>query len=119
MALTAKSGTVTLEPDNGVDLMTISEQVFKDYVLKKLQAAQTLPIFTKVIPEIKDENQAVDYLWKNVLLLQAVKENQDQANARPLMPQTGSAKGWDTALQAGQVNIVPDWLVLSGVVLRD
>jgi hypothetical protein len=119
LALTAKSGTVKLESDSGVDLMTISEQVFKDYVLEKLKAAQTLPIFTKVIPEIKDENQAVDYLWKNVLLLQSIKGKQDQANARPLMPQTGSAKGWDAALQAGQVNIVPDWLVLSGVVIRD
>lgn len=122
LALTAKSDTVYLEPEESgmIDMMEIDEQSFKDYAKNKLQSAGTLPIFQQYGYQTEDD--VVDFLWENVQNLKALKSKQQQANIRDVMPQTGKpekVKGWEKDLQAGALNIVPDWLVLSGIVIHD
>lgn len=122
IALTAKSDTVYLEPEEpgAIDMMEIDEDSFKDYAKNKLQAAGTLPIFQEYGHQ--NEDDVVNFLWKNVLALKSLKSKQTQKNMRNFMPQTGKPEkvvGWEKDLQAGSLNIVPDWLVLSGLVIRD
>ena len=122
IALTAKSDTVYLEPEEPgmIDMMEIDENSFKDYAKNKLQSAGTLPIFQKYGHQ--NEDDVVNFLWQNVQALKSLKSKQKQTNIRGVMPQTGkpaSVGGWEKDLQAGSLNIVPDWLVLSGVVIRD
>lgn len=122
LALTAKSNTVYLEPEESgmIDMMEIDEKSFKDYAKNKLQSAGTLPIFQQYGHQTEDD--VVNFLWQNVQALKSLKSKQQQANIRDVMPQTGKpaqVSGWEKDLQAGALNIVPDWLVLSGVVIRD
>jgi len=62
---------------------------------------------------------AHNYIWKNVQAMNESSTPVAPASLRKFMPQTDDAKGWDSALKAGEVNWKQECLVLSGLIIRD
>jgi hypothetical protein len=77
----------------GKNLLKISEADLKAYVVKTI-TQEVLDVFTQSNASIKTKEDAANYIWKNVNMMQKNNQPIPGAPARGFMPQTDMAVNW-------------------------
>lgn len=113
MSVAATTGNVKIERASGGNMLTMSREQIKQYVLKTCSQASA-----QAFQENQNNQRWLQYRQKHQDLMEAIAEfitdncmtlqqnNQPVVNAPPrdFMPQTGDALGWATKLGQGKIN---------------
>lgn len=118
LAIAAVLKDVPLEEEKGTNILQMDDNAIKSYAVQKIDAAGTLPVFQQSLTtmQINSSDDAGNYIVGNTQAMKAQAGKASSREERNVMPQTGKAKGFDSALSAGQVNVKADHLVLAGVL---
>lgn len=119
LAIAAVLQKVPLEPEKGTNLLTLDDGAIKAHVVDMVGKAGTLPVFQEVVPNVSSVDDAGNYIVGNTTVIKKQASSAAEKQPRDVMPQTGLAKGFDTKLSAGQVNVKFDHLVLAGILTQE
>jgi hypothetical protein len=118
LAIASVLKDVPLEEEKGTNILTMDDNSIKSYAVQKIDASGTLPVFQQSVTSqpMNSSDDAGNYIVGNTQTMKAQAGKATSKEERNVMPQTGKAKGFDSALSAGQVNVKFDHLVLAGVL---
>lgn len=115
LAVAAKLSSVPSASGSETNLFTIDYESFENHI-KNIITEKSLQIFIDK-NLAKNVDDVVDFLWNNVLKIRKYNLGKE---SRGLMPQTGgAAKGFEKDLEQGKINVIPDWLTLSGLLAEN
>lgn len=102
LTIASMSGKIPVQGVEGTNLIGISENVLKSYVIKNISEG-AVPIFAKY-GKGRTKEQIADFIWSNVQSMNKTGIPVSGAPKRDYMPQTDNLDGWPDLASSGKIN---------------